>query len=109
MSILLTQISVININPALDYYYTATDSCVPNGPNFDYTYYLTINGIVGSVTQLLALLLYQRCFGNWRFRPAIYFTIVIGALASIFDLIIINRWNVTVLGISGRSMSRSLT
>ena len=107
MSICLTKMSEIKIGAALDYYYTASETCVPNGPNFDYTYYLTVTGIVGLISSLLSLTLYQSFFGSWRFRPAISLTLVISALALIFDLIIINRWN-TYLGIPGRFLSTLL-
>ena len=64
------------------------------GPNFDYTYYITINGVVGSFISLLYVILSQFLFSDWKFRPLIMVTIVIGALASVFDWIVIKRWNI---------------
>lgn len=64
------------------------------GPNFDYTYYITINGVVGSFISLLSVILSQFLFSDWKFRPLIMVTIVIGALASVFDWIVIKRWNI---------------
>lgn len=36
---------------------------------------------------------------TWRFRPALIFTIVIGSLAPMVDLVIVMRWN-EAIGIS---------
>lgn len=96
LSIVLTQLSSISIGSALGYYYTASEACVPDGPNFDYTYYITVTGIVGSLMNLFSVVLYQRVFSGWRFRPAIILTLVVGGLASMVDLIIIMRWNIDI-------------
>jgi hypothetical protein len=64
------------------------------GPNFDYTYYITVNGVVGSFISLLSVILSEFLFSDWKFRPLIMVTIVIGALASVFDWIVIKRWNI---------------
>ena len=88
--------SWISIGSALGYYYTASEECVPNGPNFDYTFYITVTGIVGSIVNFFAVILYQNFLSSWKFRPALIFTVVIGSLASIIDVIIIMRWNVKI-------------
>jgi hypothetical protein len=67
-----------------------------SGPNFNYTYYITVTGIVGSVMNLFSVVLYQHVFSGWRFRSAIILTLVIGGLASMVDLIIIMRWNIDI-------------
>ena len=64
------------------------------GPNFDYTYYITVNGVVGSFISFLSVILSEFLFSDWKFRPLIMVTIVIGALASVFDWIVIKRWNI---------------
>lgn len=75
---------------------TADAICLPDGPHFDYTYYITITGIVGSVVNFIGVILYQNFLSGWRFRSALIFTIVIGALAPMVDLIIVMRWNVKI-------------
>ncbi|KAL9180748.1 hypothetical protein ACHAXT_011201 [Thalassiosira profunda] len=96
LAIVLFQMSWISIGSALGYYYTASEECVPGGPNFDYTYYITVTGIVGSVVNFFAVVLYQNFFSDWRFRPVLILTMVIGSLACMVDLIIIMRWNVAI-------------
>jgi len=96
LSIVIVSMCWVSIGSALGYYYTASEECVPNGPNFSYTYYVTVTGIVGSVVNFLAVILYQNFLSTWKFRPVLIVTIVIGSLASIVDLIIIMRWNVAI-------------
>ena len=80
----------------MGYYYTATSTCVPGGPNFDYTFFITISGVVGSVMSFLSVLLYQRFLSTWRFRSAIILTLVISSFASIVDVILVLRWNLVI-------------
>ena len=40
--------------------------------------------------------MYQNFLSGWRFRHALIFTIVIGALAPMVDLAIVMRWNVKI-------------
>ena len=70
-----------------------------SGPNFDYTYYITVNGVVGSFMSFLSVIVSQFFFSDWKVRSVIIVTIIIGAFASVFDLIVIKRWNITELGI----------
>ena len=72
--------------------------CLISGPNFDYTFYLTIAGIMGAIMSLFSVILYQKLFAKWRFRSTISMTICTGAVASMADIIVINRWN-TKIGI----------
>jgi hypothetical protein len=44
----LAHVLYINLSGALDYWYTADEDCVPHGPHFDYTYYITYTTIVGA-------------------------------------------------------------
>lgn len=66
------------------------------GPNFDYTFYITVTGVIGSIVNFLGVILYQNFLSGWRFRPALILTLIVGSLASIIDLIIIKRWNIAI-------------
>jgi hypothetical protein len=70
-----------------------------SGPHFSYTYYISVTGVVGSIASLLSVMVYQSVLSNWKFRPAIALTVVMGTFASMIDLLIIKRWNTTYLGI----------
>ena len=54
LSIILTNCSFISIGSALQYFYTADKQCLPDGPHFDYTYFITITGIVGSIVNFVS-------------------------------------------------------
>ena len=80
----------------LSYFYTANSQCLPDGPQFSYTFYITITGIVGSIVHLIAVMLYQTFMSGWKYRPALIFSMIVGSMATIVDLIIIKRWNVAI-------------
>mmetsp|Transcript_5975 Transcript_5975/g.13077 ORF Transcript_5975/g.13077 Transcript_5975/m.13077 type:complete len:673 (-) Transcript_5975:3-2021(-) len=86
----------IRMTSGLSYFYTANSQCLPDGPQFSYTFYITLTGIVGSVIHLIAVILYQTFMSSWKYRPALIFSMVLGSLATIVDLIIIMRWNVAI-------------
>lgn len=115
----------------MGYYYTASEECVPGGefyvddcsfpshrktftsivylhfyttgPNFDYTYYITVTGIGGCIVNLLAIILYQKFLRSWRFWPVLILIKFICAFSSMIDLIIVMRWNIAI-GISDEVM-----
>eukprot|EP00581_Thalassiosira_minuscula_P005773 CAMPEP_0183743564 /NCGR_PEP_ID=MMETSP0737-20130205/65280_1 /TAXON_ID=385413 /ORGANISM="Thalassiosira miniscula, Strain CCMP1093" /LENGTH=723 /DNA_ID=CAMNT_0025979185 /DNA_START=208 /DNA_END=2380 /DNA_ORIENTATION=- len=86
----------IKMTSGLSYFYTANAQCLPHGPQFSYTFYITLTGIVGSVIHLVAVMLYQTFLSSWKYRPALIFSMVVGSLATVVDLIIILRWNVAM-------------
>lgn len=63
------------------------------GPNFDYTFYITVTGVGGSIVNLLAVILYQKFLRGWRYWPVLILIKFICAFSSIVDLIIVMRWN----------------
>ena len=46
----------------------ARQECVPNGPNFDYTYYLTYTKVVGSVAAWAGVVIFQARDRSWNSR-----------------------------------------
>uniref|UniRef100_A0A0G4I6L7 Folate/biopterin transporter n=1 Tax=Chromera velia CCMP2878 TaxID=1169474 RepID=A0A0G4I6L7_9ALVE len=88
---------------ALDYWYTAGDACVPNGPHFDNTFYITWTNFIGTFAQLLGVWLFQAVTSTWDFRSAFWITSVVQSAAAMIDLIIIRRWNVEFLGLSDKA------
>jgi len=84
----------LRIMGALDYFYTADSACVPDGPHFGMTFYLTITQIIGCVSGIIGILVFQRYTKSWTFRFAFLFSIFARVLGSIFDIIIVNRTNI---------------
>jgi len=95
----INQVLYINISGALDYWYTAGDSCVPGGPDFSYSYYITWTGVVGYGAAIVGVIMFQRICSDWTFRQCFLILTCIEVFASVFDIIIVQRWNIDI-GIS---------
>jgi folate/biopterin transporter len=92
----LTAVSRISFSGALDYFFTANEACLPGGPAFSNTFYITTTGIIGQVASFVTVGLYQLLFSNWKFRTVLILTSVLSALGGIFDFIIVMRWNLAI-------------
>eukprot|EP00283_Hemiselmis_rufescens_P025926 CAMPEP_0173441318 /NCGR_PEP_ID=MMETSP1357-20121228/23893_1 /TAXON_ID=77926 /ORGANISM="Hemiselmis rufescens, Strain PCC563" /LENGTH=550 /DNA_ID=CAMNT_0014406887 /DNA_START=22 /DNA_END=1670 /DNA_ORIENTATION=+ len=84
----------INIRGAQDFWFTADESCVPGGPAFDYTYYNTYTAVVGAFTGWIGIVIFQSFMSGWTFRKLFWVTTVLQVVASAFDLLIIERYNI---------------
>lgn len=67
-------------------------SC-PNNPQLDYTLYQTYGGFVNKVVVLLAIVLFQMYIQHWNARTAMWITTAFTIFAAIFDIAIVERWN----------------
>lgn len=83
----------VNIGGVSDYWFTAPESCVPNGPHFSYSFYLTVAALIGSVAGLLGVALFQMFLSRGTFRKAFFTTLVLKLVGSLFDLFIVRRDN----------------
>jgi len=92
----MAHVLYINLSGALDYWYTADADCVPGGPNFDYTYYITYTTIVGAVSGLVGISVFQHYLSAWSFRPLFWIGTILGVIGATFDLFIIHRLNLKV-------------
>ena len=66
------------------------------GPNFEYTYYISVVGVLGSIVNVFAICLYQKYLHGWSFRRVLIFMKVTCCLLSVIDLIIFKRWNIAI-------------
>mmetsp|Transcript_94667 Transcript_94667/g.181849 ORF Transcript_94667/g.181849 Transcript_94667/m.181849 type:complete len:575 (-) Transcript_94667:2-1726(-) len=98
----LQSVSYLSIDGPLSYFYTGNEQCVPGGPNFSYGYYLAISSLFGGVFGTIGTLLFQ-CIESWSFRSAFKITTLVTSIAAIFDLIIVQRWNL-LIHISDKAM-----
>jgi folate/biopterin transporter len=83
----------------LNYFFVADDACVPGGPHFSYTFYNTTTQVVSSISGAVGAFFFFYLFSRRRFSDVFVITTILKTIASVFDLIIVQRWNVT-LGIS---------
>ena len=95
----LAQASKVSFASALDFFFTASEECLPGGPAFSFEYYITVAGLAGSTASLSVVFIYQIFFSTWKFRSVMIFTTILSGLGGIFDFIIVKRYNITLLGI----------
>jgi len=97
----LTQVSRVSFGSALDFFFTADEACLPNGPQFSYNFYITTTGIARGVASVATVFVYQFLFSRWKYRNVLLFTTILSGVGGIFDFIIVSRWNLA-WGISDR-------
>jgi hypothetical protein len=90
----LTTVAQPSMSTALEYFYTANTTCLPDGPHFSYSYFIGYTGIVGRIISLAGVVLYQVALSHLRFRPVLLITTVLVALAGLSDLSMVLRFNV---------------
>lgn len=78
---------------SMDYFFTASSKCVPNGPAFPLSYYITVLGLSASVVGVFGIIIVQRFFGSASFRRLFWCTTGFKCIASIFDVVIVKRLN----------------
>jgi len=96
----LVEALYVNISGAQDFWYTADESCVPNGPAFSLSLYTTAVTIMSALAGIIASCLYTRTMMKWTFRSALQTAIVFQAMSAFTDITIAKRWNQTHLHIS---------
>jgi len=89
----LTSAFYVAIPGALDFFYTADEACVPGGPHFDMSFYLSWTALVGSVAGAVGVAAFQAFLSRAHFRTAFWTTCMVKVAASLFDLVLIKRWN----------------
>lgn len=92
----ITSLSSPVIGSELDYFYTATPDCLADGPHFDYSYFVSYTGVVGTILSLTGTFIYYIALSKFRFRPVLLITTVLVCLAGFSDLFIVLRWNVAL-------------
>ncbi len=90
---LLHQMFWINIQGALDAFYTANSECFYDGPNFPLWFYYSMVQVISSVVGVVAASLHTGFFSKWDVRSAEINAIVFRIITGLFDLVIVQRWN----------------
>jgi len=97
----LVLIKVVNpsMGTALDYFFTATPECYPDGTHFSFTFYIFYTGLASQIVGFLATWFYQAVLSKWRFRSVLIFTTCLIGVGGVADFIIVKRLNL-LIGIS---------
>ncbi len=93
---ILAQASKVSFSSALDFFFTANETCLPGGPAFSYSFYITTGGIVSAVASLSMVFVYELLFSKWKFRSVILFTTILSGIGGLFDVAIVKRWNLSI-------------
>lgn len=77
----------------LDYFYTANEACVPNGPKFSMTFYLTTASLIAAVCGAVGVMAFEALMGEWTFRNVFRLTTILMCAVASVDVIIVTRTN----------------
>lgn len=83
----------VNVGGVSDYWFTGPEECVPGGPHFSFTFYLTYAALIGSLAGMAGVSLFQMFLSRGTYRMAFCSTLILKLLASLFDLFIVRRDN----------------
>ncbi|KAG5487347.1 hypothetical protein LSCM4_07837 [Leishmania orientalis] len=86
----------LQIPGVLSNFYLATPRCLPDGPHFSYTFYQTVGALITDVGGVTGAVLFNRFFSRRRYAFVFIVTTLLQVMGSIFDLIIVKRWNVHI-------------
>lgn len=89
----LSSMLYVSLPGALDYWFTADETCVPGGPHFSFTYYVTYASLVSSVAGGVGVAAFQTFLSRGSFRVAFCVTGLLKLAASAFDIFIVLRLN----------------
>jgi folate/biopterin transporter len=93
----------LSLPGVLNTFYVAKPACLPNGPHFSFTFYNIMNGIIGNFCSILGITIFAHYLQNCSYRAIMGSSAIVIPLISIFDLIIIERWNIYI-GIPDHAM-----
>ncbi|KAG5506365.1 hypothetical protein JIQ42_07983 [Leishmania sp. Namibia] len=96
-------VSYILISGGTDNFYMSDAECLPDGPHFTQTFYNTVGAVIGNVAGLFGVYMFARVFSKQSYRVTLICTILVQVLASVFDIIIVERWNLYI-GIPDHAM-----
>eukprot|EP00927_Polykrikos_kofoidii_P006601 TRINITY_DN12674_c0_g1_i1.p1 TRINITY_DN12674_c0_g1~~TRINITY_DN12674_c0_g1_i1.p1 ORF type:complete len:500 (-),score=67.13 TRINITY_DN12674_c0_g1_i1:242-1675(-) len=63
------------------------------GPHFSVEFVTTVIGVIGQVTALVGIMLYQRYMGDWKYRQLLVMTTLLLSGISVIDLLFYSRLN----------------
>ncbi|KAL7702666.1 folate/biopterin transporter [Lotmaria passim] len=93
----------ISLPGVLDTFYVAKESCVPGGPQFSYSFYNTVGAVIQNVAGIIGVTMFTYVFSHMRYQIVICITVTLRVVASIFDLVMVERWNIYI-GIPDHAM-----
>ncbi|CBZ24351.1 putative folate/biopterin transporter [Leishmania mexicana MHOM/GT/2001/U1103] len=93
----------IRVSGPLNAFYLNTYNCPGNLPNFTYTFYNTVAGVISSAVGVVAVTLFNFLFAKHSYRLTFIVTTIMQVLAVLFDIMMVKRWNLHI-GIPDHAM-----
>ena len=92
----ITSLARPALGSAMDYFYTADEACLPGGPHFSMTFYMTTAGLIGTVMTFLGTLIYKLALSKMRFRTVLIITTILSGAIGASDLFLVLRLNIAL-------------
>ncbi|KAK7198526.1 putative pteridine transporter [Novymonas esmeraldas] len=99
----LHMVLYLNISGAMDSFYMAKKECLADGPHFTYVFYNTVASVIGNIAGIAGVTAFSYIFSKRGYRFTLIVTVLVQIVASIFDIIIVKRWNMHI-GIPDHAM-----
>ncbi|KAL7704492.1 folate/biopterin transporter [Lotmaria passim] len=99
----LNSVVFISAGSPISAFYLNTGECKGDYPNFNYTFYNTVAGVIGNIAGLAGVSAFNYMFSKQNYQLAYVATTAMQVLAAIFDIIIVKRWN-EYIGIPDHAM-----
>ncbi|TPP46636.1 BT1 family protein [Leishmania donovani] len=93
----------IRVSGPLNAFYLNTYGCPGNLPNFTYTFYNTVAGVINTIVGMITVTLFNFLFAKHGYRLTFIVTTIMQVLAALFDIIMVKRWNLYI-GIPDHAM-----
>ena len=89
----IVMLSRPSIGRALDFFYTASPECLPDGPHFPFWFYMTLATIIGTLASLLGGFIYQYFLTRIRIRTELIGTQIMAGTFACGDLMLATHAN----------------
>ncbi|TPP54465.1 BT1 family protein [Leishmania donovani] len=93
----------IRVSGPLNAFYLNTYGCPGNLPNFTYTFYNTVAGVISSAVGMITVTLFNFLFAKHGYRLTFIVTTIMQVMGGVFDIIMVKRWNLYI-GIPDHAM-----
>ncbi|KAG5488377.1 uncharacterized protein JKF63_07972 [Porcisia hertigi] len=93
----------IRVTSPVSAFYLNSYQCPGNLPNFSYSFYNTVAGVISSVVGVITVPLFNFVFAKHGYRLTLIVTTIMQVLGGLVDIIIVKRWNLYI-GIPDHAM-----
>ncbi|KAG5484175.1 hypothetical protein CUR178_07329 [Leishmania enriettii] len=93
----------IRVSSPINAFYLNNYDCPGNLPNFTYTFYNTVAGVISSVVGMVTVALFNFLFAKHGYRLTFIVTTIMQVMGGMIDIIIVKRWNLYI-GIPDHAM-----